>query len=62
MLHNLLFFVIKMCLHPKIPVNLLDRPIEHTSCSTFYNNCDYLSVDNRINIEPDDIVVLQLNI
>ena len=51
-----------MCLHPKISVDLLDRPVVYNSCSTFYDNCDYLSVDNRIKIKSDDIVVLQVNI
>ena len=51
-----------MCLHPKPSIDLLDRPLVHNSSCTFYDNCDYLSVDNKIKIEHDDIVVLQLNI
>ena len=49
-------------MHPKPPVDLLDRPFVHNSCCTFSDNCDYLSVDNQIKLEHDDLVVLQLNI
>ena len=51
-----------MCLHPKPPVDLLDRPFVYNSCCTFSDNCDYLTVDNQIKLEHDDLVVLQLNI
>ena len=51
-----------MCLHPKPPVDLLDQPFVHNSCCTFSDNCDYLTVDNQIKLEYDDLVVLQLNI
>ena len=51
-----------MCLHPKISVDLFDRPVVNTSYCTFNDNCDYLSVDNRMLIEPDDIAVFQPNI
>ena len=51
-----------MCLHPKPPVDILDQPFVHNSYCTFSDNCDYLSVDNQIKLEHDDLVVLQLNI
>ena len=51
-----------MCLYPKPPLDLLDRPFVHNSCCTFSDNYDYLSVDNQINVECDDFVILQLNI
>ena len=51
-----------MCLHPKPPIDLLDRPLVHNSCCTFSDNCDYLSVNNQIKVEHDDFVILQLNI
>ena len=51
-----------MCLYPKPPVDLLDQLFVHNSCCTFSDNCDYLTVDNQIKLEQDDLVVLQLNI
>ena len=51
-----------MCLHPKISVDLLDRPLVNTSYCTFTDNCDYLSVENLTLIEPDIIAILQLNL
>ena len=52
-----------MCLHPKL-VNseLLDRPIVHNNYCTFNDNCDYMSVDNKLMIDDNDVAILRLNI
>ena len=51
-----------MCLHPKQSIDLIDQSLVHNYSCTFSENCDYLSVDNQIKIENEDIVILQLNI
>ena len=51
-----------MCLHPKLPIDLIDQPLVHNSSCTFSENCDYLALDNQLKIENEDIVILQLNI
>ena len=51
-----------MCLHPKLSIDLIDQPLVYNSSCTFSENCNYLSVDNQIKIENEDIVILQLNI
>ena len=50
-----------MCLHPK-PIDLIDQSFVYNSSCTYSENCDYLSVDNQIKVENEDIVILQLNI
>ena len=51
-----------MCLHPKIVnTDLLDRLIVHNNYCTFIDNCDYMSVDNKLMIDNCDFGILQLN-
>ena len=63
----LLFIVLSvyliMCLHPKIVNNdLLDRPIVYNNYCTFNDNCDYVSVDNKLLIDDTNLTIMKLNI
>ena len=49
-----------MCLHPRH--DFLDKPVVNKFNCTLIDNCDYLSVDDCISLNSDDIAVLQLNI
>ena len=63
LLLTVLCVCLTMCLHPRIVNNdLLDRPIVHNNYCTFNDNCDYLSVDNKLLIDDTDLAIVQLNI
>ena len=49
-----------MCLHPRH--DLLDKPVVNKFNCTLIDSCDYLSVEDCISLNSDDIAVLQLNI
>ena len=49
-----------MCLHPRL--DLIDQAVVNNPNCTLNDNCDYVSVDDRVLIESDNIAVLQLNI
>ena len=55
-----------MCLHPKptftVNTDLLERPIVYNDYCTFTDNCDYMSVENYLQLDESDLVILQLNI
>ena len=53
-------FVINMCLHPRH--DFLDKPVVNKFNCTLIDNCDYLSVDDCMSLNTDDIAVPQLNI
>ena len=52
-----------MCLHPRtVHSDLLYRPIVHNNYCTFNDNCDYMSVDNKLMIDDTDFAIVQLNV
>ena len=55
-----------MCLQRNIPqsvnTDLLDRSIVYNNYRTFNENCDYLSVENKLMIDDTDFAIVQLNI
>ena len=54
----ILFYVLTMCLHPKMGVNLLGNDVDRDWM--IEDNCDYIY--NIDHIQNDDFVILQLNV
>ena len=50
-----------MCLHP-LNSDVLECETVDTPYCTFTDDCDYLSTENRLLIEDDDLAIVQLNI